>query len=652
MYKVSDEVRQMILNIGNGVYVNYILTFSDLGLTIDNDTIYQESIKITQSLCEDEELTLGGCIASSMTFEASEIIDKDINNCRFSVGIQLVDDVGKQLADTIPMGVFTITDAQAVDDKDYKSVTAYDDMHYKASADVADWYNRYFPIVGTTTGTDTDGNTITTYIYGKTTLGKFRRDLLDYLGISYVSQELPNDDMVVEKTVAPSKGSMSGQTLLKMICTLHGGFGIINRNGLFEVTHITGSALFPEETLYPEENLYPEEEYQYVGVNGADEMLYPEYRNVTYEEYICSPVTCINMCNDSEDTGVTVGNDISNPYVICANYFIYGKSASDLRIIGENILKKIEKIIYKPCTIDAQGLPYIDIGDAVALEKKTVDVESFIFSRTLSGIQNLREEYSAKGSEIRENEVSANEVFEQLRAKTMKISKTVDGLSVDLADLGNETSSRFEQTAESILAEVTRAKKQEASIRAEVSEQGSEIVLKVDSKGRIVQVGLTSDADNGSTFYVDADNINLSAVDVINLLAGGTINLTGKNITITSDNFTLDSTGHMTARSGTFSGDITGATGTFSGDVSAETVTIYSSGGMSNCGRMNVRPYGVFIDGTTVEINGDNLFINGPLEVSGALSVNGSEIATHSDILDIKVLIRNLGKRIDTLEQQ
>lgn len=201
MYKISDEVKQLILNIGNGVYVNYILTFPELDLTITNDTLYQESIKIIQSLFEDEELTLGGCIASSMTFEVAEIIDKDINNCKFSAGIQLVDSDGKQLADTIPMGVFTVTNAKSADDKDYKDVTAFDDMYYKASVDVAEWYNNYFPIVGTTTGTDSDGNTITTNVYGKTTLGQFRKDLLEHLGISYMLQDLPDDDMVVEKTV-------------------------------------------------------------------------------------------------------------------------------------------------------------------------------------------------------------------------------------------------------------------------------------------------------------------------------------------------------------------------------------------------------------------------------------------------------------------
>ncbi len=469
MYKISDEVKQLILNIGNGVYVNYILTFPELDLTITNDTLYQESIKIIQSLFEDEELTLGGCIASSMTFEVAEIIDKDINNCKFSAGIQLVDSDGKQLADTIPMGVFTVTNAKSVDDKDYKDVTAFDDMYYKASVDVAEWYNNYFPIVGTTTGTDSDGNTITTNVYGKTTLGQFRKDLLEHLGISYMLQDLPDDDMVVEKTVAPSNGSMSGQALLKMICTLHGGFGIMNREGRFVVVHVTGGALYPEEILYPEETLYPEEEFQYIGMNGMDEVLYPEYRTVSYEEYMCNHITCVNLRTDSEDLGVTVGSDTSNPYVISANYFLYGKSAAELEVIGNNILEKISGITYRPCTIDAQGLPHVDVGDAVALEKKTVDIESFVFSRTLSGIQNLRDEYSAKGTEIRENKVSANEEFEQLKSKTIKITKSVDGLSVELADLEKNTASKFEQTAESITAEVARANAAEGDLSGRIS---------------------------------------------------------------------------------------------------------------------------------------------------------------------------------------
>lgn len=46
-------------------------------------------------------------------------------------------------------------------------------------------------------------------------------------------------------------------------------------------------------------------------------------------------------------------------------------------------------------------------------------------------------------------------------------------------------------------------------------------------------------------FKVNAGNVDLSADDVIHMLSGGAINLTGKNISITSDNFKVDAGGNV-----------------------------------------------------------------------------------------------------------
>lgn len=86
-----------------------------------------------------------------------------------------------------------------------------------------------------------------------------RESLLQYLGIPFVSQALPNDDMVVEKTIEPGEGSLPGTTVLKALCTVNGGFGRMNRKGAFEVIHIKGLGVFPEDSQGTEGNLYPEE---------------------------------------------------------------------------------------------------------------------------------------------------------------------------------------------------------------------------------------------------------------------------------------------------------------------------------------------------------------------------------------------------------
>lgn len=94
------------------------------------------------------------------------------------------------------------------------------------------------------------------------------------------------------------------------------------------------------------------------------------------------------------------------------------------------------------------------------------------------------------------------------------------------------------------------------AVESKIEQTASEIVLKVDANGRIVEVSLTGDPKDGTTFTVDADNISLSATDVIDMLTDGDINLTGKNITITSDNFNVDSDGHMSCENADVTGDV------------------------------------------------------------------------------------------------
>lgn len=55
--------------------------------------------------------------------------------------------------------------------------------------------------------------------------------------------------------------------------------------------------------------------------------------------------------------------------------------------------------------------------------------------------------------------------------------------------------------------------------------------------------------DNSSTALINANKINLTATDILNLLANNSINLSSKNITINSNNFNVDTNGNCTANS-------------------------------------------------------------------------------------------------------
>lgn len=543
MIGLTDEQKKVFYEAG--YFIDYRMHFPDLGLTIDTDTLHSESVTIKESICDDEDLTLGGCIAFSCEFEVSEIIQHDLSKRSFDVTLEVHDEAGNTILE-IPMGCYKVYSAEMVDDKDYKKIVAYDAL-YDASADVSDWYEGLFPVISSNavTKTDDNGTEITVLVknYGTTTLKAMRESLLQHLGILYEEQSLVNDDMIVSKSLQPSGDNCTGLMMLKWMCEIHGGFGRMNRNGRFEVTTLQSSGLYPDEDRYPDVDLYPENSNtSSVALGVSDEEPRAEYITAKFEEYMTKYITGINVRTEDDDVGCTVGTT-ENPYIISGNALLFGKTAAELKPIAENILNVIKDIIYRPNTTELIGLPYVEVGDVYSVEKEDV-VESYVLSRTLSGIQLLRDTYEAKGSETRSNNVSDSSELIRTKAKILKIQKDIDGVRIEMSDLAEETSSQYEQTNKSI-------------------------VLKVTDKGKLVQVSLGSDPEKGTEFKVGANNIELSADEVIELLSGGTINLSaGEGITIEAPNFqlskdiikiltknfTLDEEGNVTAANITITG--------------------------------------------------------------------------------------------------
>lgn len=543
MIELTEQQKRAFYS--QGYFNRYKMYFPDLDLTIDNETIHTESVKIEESICGNEDLTLGGCIASSCEFEVSEILQNDLSGMEFISTLETVDDEGNVVAE-IPMGKYRVYSAGMVDDRDYKRVVAYDAMH-NASASISDWYEGLFPVISSNavTKTDDNGTEITVIVknYGTTTLKAMRESLLQHLEIPYEEQSLINDDMIVSKSLQPSGDNCTGLMMLKWMCEIHGGFGRMNRNGRFEVTTLQSSGLYPDEDRYPDLDLYPENgNTSSVALGVSDEEPRAEYITAKFEEYMTKYITGINVRTEDDDVGCTVGTT-ENPYIISGNALLFGKTAAELKPIAENILNVIKDIIYRPNTTELIGLPYVEVGDVYSVEKEDV-VESYVLSRTLSGIQLLRDTYEAKGSETRSNNVSDSSELIRTKAKILKIQKDIDGVRIEMSDLEEETSSQYEQT-------------------------NNTIVLKVTDKGNLVQVSLGSDPEKGTKFKVGANNIELSADEVIELLSGGTINLSaGEGITIEAPNFqlskeiikiltknfTLDEEGNVTAANITITG--------------------------------------------------------------------------------------------------
>lgn len=400
MLNITDEEKALFKESGH--FPGYIFTFSDINLTITNDIIHDQAVTVKESVMDSSELTLGGCIASSIEFEVSEIMANDITGHEFTAKIEVTDADDNVELSNLPMGTYTPAAVQQVDDKDYKKVTAYDRLTM-ATADVTEWYDSFFVNDSTHTVKET------------------RESLLTYLGIPYVSQNLTNDTYVCEKTV--DSVQMVGLDVLKMLCTINGGFGRMNRFGEFEVITL-------EE------------------ITGDEPDTSEDYRTVKYEEYTSEAVTGIIVKGTTDDVGIDVGDTETNPYVITGNIFLYNNATeaqrAAIRTVATNILNLIKNIEYRPHTSNIDGLPYMECGDIFKIEKDNDTLESYIFGRTLSGVAYLQDQYEAKGTQERKNEVSATSEMYRNAGKQFEFVVSLDGLRADLTNYETGTETKFE----------------------------------------------------------------------------------------------------------------------------------------------------------------------------------------------------------------
>ena len=461
--QVTDEEKKALLG-GAGYFNDYVIKFPSV--TITNETIHQESVSIKQAITGDGDLEFGGCIASTFEFEVSEVLTEELKGQEFTTELL----VNNGNAARAKMGTYIAETVTQVNDNDYKKVVGYD-AFYKMQDDVSDWYNSFF-------------SNIT-----QTTLKNFRQSLLLHFGVESEVQSLPNDNMTVAKTIDTTSNKITGQALLKMTCVLAGGFGIINRNGKFEITYLTSEPLYPEENLYPEETLYPEDgEFEYIGLNkDGTETFYPEYRSVTYEEYNVQCISCLILKTNKSSITATIGNDMSNPYIISGNYLLYGKTTEELNTIGNNIVNKFTSVVgYRPCDITTDGMAWLDIGSQIALEKKNDDIVAYLFSRELKGIQALTDTISAKGNKYRDNQTSVQDDIEDLKnkddeldEKTDEISDSIDEVSGNLDDLAEKTTVSLKKTEDSIEAEVIRASNAEGELSGRITVTADAITQEV-----------------------------------------------------------------------------------------------------------------------------------------------------------------------------
>ena len=454
-----------------------IIETDDKTVKITNNELHQQKFELEESLCSENQLKFGSCEASSIKFTVSNIFtslkDKWINASMV---------LDNHTDEPFQIGKYKVYSDVPSGDKSYREVTAYDALYYIINTNMANWYNALtFPL----------------------TLKEFRDSFFNYFGIEQEKIELINDSMTIKKTIDTDE--LSGKDIICSICEINGCFGHIGRDGKFIYIILTQKAegLFPSNELYPEDSLYPIEK-------KSETFRENRYISCEYEDYTVQQIDKVQIRQEENDIGAISG-DGTNCYVVQDNFLVYGKSASELQEIADNLYYTIKSISYIPFRAVLSGNLCLEVGDAVQFNTRRKIVNSYILQRKITGIQTLKDSFSASGEYERfENVNSVNYQIVKLKGKTNTLERSVEETKSTITDVEKDLQSQIVQNAQEINLKVSKG-----DISSEISQEAGDISIKanrisiqsdnfqLDSKGNVKMQGAT------------ATNLNINGGNII-----------------------------------------------------------------------------------------------------------------------------------------
>lgn len=326
-----------------------------------NKDIVSESLSISEGLCEGDTISYRSCVSSALDIEVTNISD-DVQDMEVQV-LQVI------AGATIPLFGGIIDSAKRNGAKSRRKIKAYDYLYYRYKEDMTEWYNSLnFPMK----------------------CKDFRMALYRAYNMPYADQELVNDEIYINKADVQE---INGRELLQMIGEFNGAFVHMDRNNQIRFVSLDRyNYMYPTDDLLPNTR-YPGAQTDAHGFEHAEIYIDCEYGDYQVQE--------INRLTVREDGNLTASyGGGANCYEITDNILFHGLDVDVLHEVLVGIYTKIGGIYYVPHKTVIKGRPYVECGDVINVKiSDSQTIDTYVFRRTLKGVQSLRDTYEADGEE-------------------------------------------------------------------------------------------------------------------------------------------------------------------------------------------------------------------------------------------------------------
>jgi len=331
------------------------------GINLGNDDLISESFQLIESLCSEEYLMFGAveprCVRFTVKYSAPKLLNKWL-----TITMDL------QGAETpFSFGDYQVLSDKPSSDRTTREVTAYSHFHKILQNKYKSWYKAAWG----------DSNTMTIKQLRDSFFARLQQTH------SWVVQEtttLVNDDMVIKKSKKIPR--ISGKDILNAICEINGVFGYIDRDNVFRYKTLSNSSTA-------------------TSIGSAYTI------STEYEDYVTIAVDRVEIYAESGellgDAGATAAAS-QNKYVIENNFMLKGLGSNDdakliAHFLAQNALSVMSGVTYVPFDADFKGNPCFEVGDRISFLSHGSTITSYILSRTLKGIQSLRDNYTAESGD-------------------------------------------------------------------------------------------------------------------------------------------------------------------------------------------------------------------------------------------------------------